>query len=320
MADRERLCLLDPDLSHTSVLLEESVAALVWRPDGIYLDGTFGRGGHSRAILSRLGPSGRLIGVDRDPEAVAAGHALAAEDSRFSVHQGPFSTIGNIVDALGASGRLSGLLLDLGVSSPQLDASERGFSFTSDGPLDMRMDPGTGLSAAQWLADADEASIVAVLRDYGEERFARRIARAILASRVTNPLLRTVQLADLVARAVPTREPGKHPATRTFQALRIHLNDELNQVRYCLEQVCGLLEAGGRLVVISFHSLEDRIVKRFIRQESRGPVLPKGLPVPVTDTLGCLRPVGKRMRPSPEEVARNPRARSAVMRVAERSA
>ncbi|EXJ15483.1 16S rRNA (cytosine(1402)-N(4))-methyltransferase RsmH [Imhoffiella purpurea] len=303
---------------HTPVLLEESVSALVWHPDGIYIDGTFGRGGHSRAILERLGAAGRLIGIDRDPEAVAVGEDLAARDARFSIHHGPFSSIGDVAHRTGVAGRVCGILLDLGVSSPQLDSAERGFSFSAEGPLDMRMNPGCGMSAADWLARAEESEIAAVLRDLGEERFAKRIARVLVAERAVAPIVSTHRLAELVARAVPTREPGKHPATRTFQALRIRVNDELEEVRDCLGQVCGLLADAGRLVVISFHSLEDRIVKRFIRDESRGPQLPKGLPVQASEVRGRLRAIGKQVRPSEAELAVNPRARSAVMRVAER--
>lgn len=305
---------------HKPVLLEESVTALVVDPDGLYIDGTFGRGGHSRAILARLGAAGRLIALDRDPDAVAAARPLAASDPRFSIFQGQFGAIGEVITQAGVRSKLNGILLDLGVSSPQLDTPQRGFSFGSDGPLDMRMDPQAGESVAQWLAHADQGEIVAVLRDLGEERFAKRIARAIIEHRSSGELATTAQLADIVARAVPTREPGKHPATRTFQALRIRINDELNEIHLCLGQVTDLLATTGRLVVISFHSLEDRIVKRFIRQESRGPVFPKGVPIRAVETYGCLRAIGKLVRPSPEELAENPRARSAIMRVAERLA
>jgi 16S rRNA (cytosine1402-N4)-methyltransferase len=305
---------------HKPVLLEESVAALVLDPSGLYIDGTFGRGGHSRAILARLGPAGRLIALDRDPDAVAAARPLAALDPRFSIFQGCFGALGEVLAQADTHVQANGILLDLGVSSPQLDTARRGFSFSVDGPLDMRMDPQSGESAAEWLTHADQGEIVAVLRDLGEERFAKRIARAIVETRSSGELVTTSQLADLVARAVPTREPGKHPATRTFQALRIHVNDELNEIQRCLGQVTGLLATAGRLVVISFHSLEDRIVKRFIRQESQGPVFPKGVPVRVTATHGRLRAIGKPVRPSSEELAANPRARSAIMRIAERLA
>lgn len=294
------------------------MTALTIDPNGLYLDCTFGRGGHSRAILARLGAAGRLIALDRDPDAVAAGRSLAAADARFTLLHARFGALGAALARAGRQERLNGILLDLGVSSPQLDTAQRGFSFIADGPLDMRMDPQSGESAAHWLARADGSEIAAVLRDFGEERFAKRIARAIVTARADGELATTAQLADLVARAVPTREPGKHPATRTFQALRIHVNDELNEIQRALDQVCALLATAGRLVVISFHSLEDRIVKRFIRQEVRGPAFPKGLPVKATDTAGRLCAIGKPVRPAPAELAANPRARSAIMRVAER--
>lgn len=286
--------------------------------DGVYVDGTFGRGGHARALLARLGPEGRLIAVDRDPEACAAGQKLAATDRRLSVLHARFSQLAHVVADLGLLGRINGLLLDLGVSSPQLERLERGFSFSADGPLDMRMDPSAGESAAQWLARAQEAEIARVLRTYGEERFAKRIARAICIGRASRPIETTAQLAALCERTVPTREPGKHPATRTFQALRIQINDELDELRNLLDRVCDLLATGGRLVVISFHSLEDRIVKRFIRDESRGPRVPKRLPLTDDRIQRRLRPVDGAVRPSEEEVRANPRARSAVLRAAER--
>jgi 16S rRNA (cytosine1402-N4)-methyltransferase len=302
-------------LSHKPVLLEESVSALLVQSDGIYVDGTFGRGGHSRAILARLGAAGRLLGFDRDPEAVAVGRALAAQDSRFSIHQGSFADISRLLHETGGDVRLNGLLLDLGVSSPQLDTPERGFSFMAEGPLDMRMDPDSGESAAQWLAHAEQSEIAIVLREFGEERFANRIARAIVETRAQTPIRTTAQLAE---RAVPKREPGKHPATRTFQAVRIQVNGELDALRRCLDQVCDRLAVGGRLAVISFHSLEDRLVKRFIRRESKGPELPKGVPARAVEVQGRLRPIGKSVRPSAAEEALNPRARSAILRVAER--
>jgi len=292
--------------------------ALAVRADGLYLDGTFGRGGHARALLARLGPAGRLLAVDRDPQAFAAGAALAAADPRFTIEQAPFSRLPALAAARGWQGRVAGLLLDLGVSSPQLDQPVRGFSFLADGPLDMRMDPGAGVAAADWLASASEQQIAGVLRDLGEERFARRIARAIVARRTTVPLRTTADLAALITQVVPTREPGRHPATRSFQALRIQVNGELDELRVCLAGVCDLLSTGGRLVVISFHSLEDRIVKRFIRDESRGAPLPKRLPVRADASLRRLRPIGAATFPQPAEVAANPRARSAVLRAAER--
>jgi 16S rRNA (cytosine1402-N4)-methyltransferase len=292
--------------------------ALAIKPDGLYLDGTFGRGGHTRGLLSRLGTAGRVLALDRDPRAVEDARALAAKEPRLSVEHLPFSRAGEAARKHGLAGRLDGILLDLGVSSPQLDDPARGFSFQSDGPLDMRMDPTAGESAAAWLARARETEIARVLRELGEERFAGRIARALVRARGQAPIDTTRRLADLVAGACPTREPGKHPATRTFQALRIQVNRELDELADCLAGVCDLLTAGGRLVVISFHSLEDRMVKRFIRDESRGAQLPKGVPVTFQETRGRLRPVGKAMRPGDAEVAANPRARSAVLRAAER--
>jgi len=305
---------------HTPVLLEESLEALVIDPDGIYVDGTFGRGGHARALLARLGAAGSLLGLDRDPQAVAAGRALARRDPRFAMEHMPISRMEEVARRCGLWGRVSGLLLDLGVSSPQLEALNRGFSFSADGPLDMRMDTSGGRTAAQWLAQAGEEEIARVLRDYGEERRAGRIARAIVRARGERPLVTTHALGRIVAAANPNREPGKHPATRTFQAIRIHINRELNELGACLAGVCGLLTAGGRLVVISFHSLEDRIVKRFIRDEARGDRFPRGLPVTVREMNTRLRPVGRPVRPSGAEVAANSRARSALMRVAERLA
>ena len=306
--------------THRSVLLEETVQALAVQPSGTYIDATFGRGGHARAILARLGPAGRLLGIDRDPEAIAEARHLEAEDARFQAVRAPFGEIATAAARAGIRDRVQGILLDLGVSSPQLDVSERGFSFGADGPLDMRMDPESGESAAQWLAHVNEQTIAATLRDLGEERFARRIARALVTARAEAPILTTRRLAEIVARAVPTREPGKHPATRTFQALRIRVNDELGEIERALAQVCELLASGGRLAVISFHSLEDRIVKRFMRDEAQGPRLPKGLPVTASETRGRLKIIGKPLRPGDSELAENPRARSAVLRVAERLA
>lgn len=304
---------------HIPVLLEESIQALAPRDNSIYLDGTFGRGGHSRALLARLGPSGRLLAVDRDPEAVAAGQALAVTEPRFEIVQARYSRLPELARARGWAGKVSGILLDLGVSSPQLDTPERGFSFSSDAALDMRMDPDSGPSAADWLATAGEQEIAGVLRTLGEERFARRIARAIVTTRQAHPITTTGQLAALIERAVPTREPGKHPATRSFQAIRIAVNDELDELRGCLSEFCELLEHGGRLVVISFHSLEDRIIKRFIRDEAQGAAVPKGVPIRDSELPRRLRPVGKAVHPSAAEITHNPRARSAVLRAAERT-
>ena len=303
---------------HIPVLLGESMQALGVTAEGFYVDGTFGRGGHSRAILARLGPKGRLLAMDRDPDAVAAGQEPARGDARFQVHRGRYAELPRLAAQQGLRGRIDGLLLDLGVSSPQLDRAERGFSFSADGPLDMRMDPDCGESAAEWLAGAEEREIVRVLKDYGEERFAKRIARAICTARATQAIDTTAQLAALCERAVPFREPGKHPATRAFQALRIQVNGELDELRTLLDGVCDLLAAGGRLVVISFHSLEDRIVKRFIRDESRGAALPKGLPVRDDQLRRRLKPLDGAVRASEAEVRANPRSRSAVLRAAER--
>jgi 16S rRNA (cytosine1402-N4)-methyltransferase len=294
--------------------------ALGVRADGVYVDATFGRGGHARAILERLGPSGRLLAADRDPDAVAAGAALAAAEPRLTLRRARFGELSRLVHSAGLSGRVNGLLADLGVSSPQLDSPERGFAFSAEGPLDMRMDPSAGTSAADWLATAAERDIARVLKDYGEERFAKRIARAVCAARGESPIATTGQLAALCERAVPTREPGKHPATRTFQALRLQVNAELDELRALLAGACDWLAAGGRLVVISFHSLEDRIVKRFIRDESRGASLPKGLPITDDQVPRRLRPIGGAVRPGDDEVRANPRARSAVLRAAERLA
>jgi 16S rRNA (cytosine1402-N4)-methyltransferase len=302
---------------HQTVLLQEAVAALVTDPDGFYVDGTFGRGGHSRLILQRLGPHGRLLGIDKDPQAVAAGNQLAGEDGRFAMARGSFAEVTGLLQQQGAR-PLAGLLLDLGVSSPQLDQAERGFSFSRDGALDMRMDPERGPSAADWLATAEEGEIARVLKEYGEERFARRMARAIVAAREQAPIRSTLQLAKIVADANPAWERGKHPATRAFQAIRIHINRELEDLAELLAQVPALLGAGGRLVVISFHSLEDRMVKRFIRQQQRGVEVPSYIPVTATESQGQLRAIGKPVYAGESEVNANPRARSAVMRVAER--
>lgn len=307
--------------AHQPVLLSEAIQALGIQTDGLYLDATFGRGGHSRAILAALGPAGRLWAMDRDPDAVAVGRQLAAEDSRFGIEQTPFSRLGDWAVREGLTGRLDAVLMDLGLSSPQLDNPERGFSFLLDGPLDMRMNPDTAVpSAAQWLAVASEAEIARVLWEFGEERFARRIAGAIVRTRIQEPLLRTSRLASLIAGACPTREPGKHPATRSFQAIRIHINQELQELAAALAQCLEVLRIGGRLVVISFHSLEDRLVKRFIRAGSQGPQLPKGLPVPAADYPVRLRALGSPQRPADLEVRANPRSRSAILRAAERLA
>ena len=307
---------MNADLQHRTVLLREAVAALAVKPSGTYLDGTFGRGGHSRAILEQLGPDGRLLALDRDPQAVAAAREIS--DSRFAVAHRCFGELAAAAAQAGV-GPVDGLLLDIGVSSLQLDAGERGFSFRFDAPLDMRMDTTQGETAAAFLARAEIKEITEVIRNYGEERFAFQIAKKIVAARGQQPLVSTAQLASLVRETVRTREPGQDPATRTFQALRIHVNRELDQLALALPQAVDALKPGGRLVVISFHSLEDRIVKRFLREQSTADVLPKNLPLRATDLPAPrLRLIGKPVRASAPELATNPRARSAVMRVAER--
>jgi 16S rRNA (cytosine1402-N4)-methyltransferase len=298
---------------HVSVLLAESVSALSVRADGSYLDGTFGRGGHSREVLSLLSPSGQLIAVDKDPAAEASAKAFAG-DSRFRFVAGSFADISNFV----SDGSLDGILLDLGVSSPQLDDAARGFGFNGDGPLDMRMDTRSGMTAAEWIASAPEQEIADVIKTYGEERFAKRMASAIVKVRVDTPITGTRQLASIIAEANPKWEPNKHPATRAFQAIRIFINRELEDLELALSSMVDKLAIGGRLVVISFHSLEDRIVKRFMRDQARGVQLPRHVPVVDSDAGKTLNLVGKAVKPSDEEVARNPRSRSAVMRVAER--
>jgi 16S rRNA (cytosine1402-N4)-methyltransferase len=309
---------MEMDCTHRPVLLDEVLEGLLVQPDGTYIDGTFGRGGHAGAILAELGTKGRLLAMDRDPEAVQSAERQFGGDPRFEIEQGAFTMLNHLVTQRQLKGRVNGILLDLGVSSPQIDNPQRGFSFSDDGPLDMRMDPGAGISAAQWLAQADERDISEVLFSFGEERYARRIARAIVRTRNDAPLHTTRQLADLVASSVPVRDKHKHPATRSFQAIRIFINRELEELQSVLEQVPDVLARQGRLAVISFHSLEDRIVKRFIRHEYRGEPLPPGMPVSGVEHSPRLRPVGKAIRPGHEELASNPRSRSAVLRIAER--
>jgi 16S rRNA (cytosine1402-N4)-methyltransferase len=284
------------------------------------MDGTFGRGGHSGEILQRLDSSGRLLAIDKDPEAVDCAVRKFGQDDRFTITQGSFAMLEELAQQSEIQGEVNGILLDLGVSSPQLNDAGRGFSFMQDGPLDMRMDNRSGRSAANWLATADEDEITTVLKEYGEERFARRIARNIVESRQEEPLVTTSQLVALIEQAVPGREQGKHPATRSFQAIRIFINRELEDLSAALEQSLRVLAAGGRLVVISFHSLEDRIVKRFIRDYARGEQFPPEVPVTVDQLRPKLLRVGAAVRPAEDEVAANPRARSAVLRVAERAA
>lgn len=306
-------------LSHDTVLLHEAVDALVGNPAGLYVDGTFGRGGHSREILRRLESGGRLLACDKDHEAAQVAATLAAEDSRFQFFRGSFADLPAELSRRGLDS-VDGVLLDLGVSSPQLDAAERGFSFQHDGPLDMRMDRDAGQSAAEWLAVAEEQEIATVLREYGEERYARRIAAAIVRARDEQALTRTGQLAEIVKAAHPRWEKHKHPATRAFQAIRIRVNRELDELLDLLQAVQPLLALGGRLVVISFHSLEDRIVKRCFRDMTRGPQVPRGIPLRDTEVAVPFRLLGKAQRASDVEVQGNPRARSAIMRSVERIA
>lgn len=302
--------------AHVPVLAQEAVAALAIRPDGVYVDATFGRGGHSRLILAQLGPEGRLIALDRDPDAIRAGAAL--QDRRLTLVKRAFSGLGAVLDELDVA-QVDGILLDIGVSSPQIDDAARGFSFRADAPLDMRMDPESGLSAADWLATAAEGEICEVIRTYGEERFAKSIARAIVAARQEDAIRSTGQLARLIAATVKRHEPGQHPATRSFQAIRIYINRELEELSAVLPQCVDRLHPGGRLAVISFHSLEDRIVKRYMRDEAMGEQPPRRLPIPAAMLKpGRLKLVGRAQHANDAEVAANPRARSAVLRVAER--
>ena len=303
---------------HRPVLLQEAVDGLAVRADGVYVDGTFGRGGHSRAILAQLGDGGRLLALDRDPEAHAAGQSLAVTDKRFTIYRAAFSMLERIVTEANVLGRVDGVLLDIGVSSAQLDDPGRGFSFTQAGPLDMRMDPESGESAAEWLNRAAEQDLVEVLFTLGEERHARRIAKAIVAARATAPISDTLQLADIVSRAAPRHDRHKHPATRSFQAIRIFINRELEELSSCLEQCLKVLAPAGRLAVISFHSLEDRIVKRFIRDHSRLPAPDPRAPWLEPEGSPDLKSIGKAIQASDAETRDNPRARSAVLRVAER--
>ena len=302
---------------HATVLLHEAVEGLQINPSGIYVDGTFGRGGHSRLILQKLGAKGRLIALDKDPAAIAAAQAIS--DARFQIVHSGFEHLSNVLRDL-AIGKVDGVLLDLGVSSPQLDDAERGFSFRFDSPLDMRMDTSSGQTAAEWLATVDEVLLGEVIRDYGEERFAKQVARALVAARKEQAILTTRQLSEVVAKVVHTREPGKNPATRTFQAIRIYLNRELEELTRILPQCVDVLKPGGRLSVISFHSLEDRIVKRFMRDMAQGDKMPVSLPIRAAEIpQGKLKLVGKAIRAGQEELKLNPRARSAVLRVAERA-
>lgn len=305
---------------HIPVLADEVLGALAPEPDGYYVDATFGRGGHTALLLQALGREGRVLAIDRDPEAIAAGRRRFAGEMRLALVHAPFADVGALVPAHSGGRPCRGVLLDLGVSSPQLDDPARGFSFRADGPLDMRMDPTRGQPVSAWLARAGVDEIRQVIADLGEERFARRVAQAIVAARRERPIERTRELAELVARAVRTREPGKHPATRTFQALRMHANDELGQLEKALAGAVDSLCIGGRLAVISFHSLEDRVVKHFMQRESQPDAEAARLPILPPQLTPRLKLIGRKLRPSQEEITRNPRARSALLRVAQRVA
>jgi 16S rRNA (cytosine1402-N4)-methyltransferase len=307
-------------LQHETVLLEPAVEALLSAADGVYVDGTFGRGGHSQRILLGLNEQGRLLAFDKDPAAVQVARERFAADSRFEIVQRSFADLHEVVEQRGLAGKVSGVLLDLGVSSPQLDDAQRGFSFVNDGPLDMRMNPQEGISAAQWIAEAQEQEIADVIYRYGEERFSRRMAKAIVARRQMAPITGTLELAEIIKQANPAWEKHKHPATRAFQAIRIHVNRELDDLQSVLAQALDLLQPGGRLVVISFHSLEDRIVKQFINEQARGDDYPAGVPIQFADLNPRLRKLGKAVKADAREVAANPRSRSAIMRVAEKLA
>nr|VFK22142.1 MAG: 16S rRNA (cytosine1402-N4)-methyltransferase [Candidatus Kentron sp. MB] len=313
------------EVVHTPVLCAEVLAALAVKSGGIYIDCTFGRGGHTKELLDCVGPEGRVFALDKDPDAVRVGQELAERESRFAIEQASYATLTDFARSRRVSGgdllgRVDGLLFDLGVSSPQMADPKRGFGFRVDGPLDMRMDPSRGVSAADWLRAASESEMEEVFRIYGEERYARRIARAISSTRRSRPIETTSQLADLVVQASPSRERNKHPATRTFQAIRIHVNQEMEELRKALDQVVDVLAPGGRLAVISFHSLEDRLVKRFIRDRSRDvPLMYRFAVAPPMPSSRLLRTHSRPVRPSSEEVDRNPRARSALLRVAQKT-
>jgi 16S rRNA (cytosine1402-N4)-methyltransferase len=305
-------------LQHVTVLLQEAVDALVTNPAGFYVDGTFGRGGHSALVLQHLSPEGHLMGIDKDVSAIAVANERFADDARFEIAHGSFAELAELIEARGMTGKVDGVLLDLGVSSPQLDEAERGFSFQNDGPLDMRMDQTRGQSAADWVNNATEEEIAGVIKEFGEERFAKRMARAIVTERQKTPFTRTKHLAEVIKEANPAWEKGKHPATRAFQAIRIHVNNELTDLDAVLEQALKVLAIGGRLVVISFHSLEDRVVKRFIRRQELGDPVPRGLPIRDEQLNKRMLSCGKAIKASDGEVDANVRSRSAIMRVAEK--
>ncbi len=303
---------------HQPVLLAEVITHLGIKPDGIYIDATFGRGGHAQAVLGCLGPTGRLLAMDKDPEAIACANQHFSSDKRFSIYHGSFAKLKTFIENQQVTGKVDGILFDLGVSSPQLDNPERGFSFQQSGKLDMRMDSSSGVDAATWIESVAESELANVLWEYGEERYSRRIARAIVAARVEAPIATTQQLAEIIAKAHPAWEKGKNPATRSFQAIRIAINHELDDLKQGLDQALEALNVGGRLLVISFHSLEDRIVKHFIQHHERGDHLPARLPVKHIDHAPRLKRLGRAIQASAIEVARNPRARSAVLRIAEK--
>lgn len=310
--------MTDSHSEHLPVLLNETVEALAVKADGIYIDGTFGRGGHTRQILSKLSDKGRVLGLDKDPAAIATGQALSETDFRFSIEQCSFAQLATAVNERLWQGKVDGVLLDIGVSSPQIDEAGRGFSFQKDGPLDMRMNPDAGMSAAEWLATAKVEDITSVIKTLGEERFGKRIANAIVETREHTPIVSTTQLAALVDKAMPFREKNKHPATRTFQAIRIYINNELEDLKAGLEQSLDALTVGGRLAVITFHSLEDRIVKRYFRDESKGDDLPSNFPIRAEELNPRIKMIGKAIKAGNEELAINPRSRSAVLRVVEK--
>lgn len=303
---------------HITVLLHEAVEALNQDPDGLYVDCTFGRGGHTKLLLEQLSSEGRVIGIDKDPRAIATGEELMAQDPRFQICHGSFAQMREFVESHGQGKKLAGILMDLGVSSPQLDEAERGFSFMQDGPLDMRMNTESGMTAEEWIASASEEEIANVFYEFGEERASRRLARAIVERRAVEPFTRTLDLAEVIKHAHPRWEKNKHPATRSFQGMRIFLNNELGDLENALEESVDLLAKNGRLVVISFHSLEDRMVKRFIRDKEKGPQLPPDLPIMEQDAPRPIKHIGKAIKASKEEVEQNVRSRSAIMRVAEK--
>lgn len=309
---------MEPSSLHDAVLLEEAVSGLAIVRDGVYIDATFGRGGHSKAILSQLGEQGRLIVFDRDPDAIEVANTLAATDSRVEVVRSAFSELGAVLESLDLSGKIDGVLFDLGVSSPQLDNPERGFSFMRSGPLDMRMDPDEGVSAEQWINSAREKDIADVIYKYGEERHSRRMARKIVEERTEDPITDTGRLAEIIKHANPAWERDKHPATRAFQGIRIFINNEFGEIESGIAQALSCLKIEGRLVVISFHSLEDRIVKKFISRQTKGDNFPRDLPVMSSELSPTLKSIGKAIKAKPQELSVNPRARSAVLRIAEK--